>query len=65
MLQSVSYDISISIPARGVGWGLLKIFSSIYSPDNSEILPSILLIYDSYITAGENHSNFRPSQKLY
>lgn len=60
----VFYNISISIPARGVYSGLLHLYSSFYIPDNSEVFPSILMIYYCYITAKEIISDFRPSQKL-
>lgn len=63
MRFSVSSNISLSIPARGVWSGLLKLHSSFYIPDNSEVFPSILPIHYSYITAEEISSNFRPSQK--
>lgn len=47
----VNLDVSISIPARGVCWGLLKIYPSLSLPGNSEIFLFILLIHYGYITA--------------
>lgn len=59
----ISISISVSIPARGD----LEAFSDqtrVYTPDNSEVFPSILLIHCSYITAEDFSSSFRPSEKL-